>query len=335
MSSVISIILPAYNAQNTLERAIRSILSQDFKNWQLIIVNDGSKDKTKEIAEKFAAEDARVHVITQKNGGRSAARNTGLQYAMGDYIVFLDADDELCFNALQNLFNATLAKTCDLVIGGSIYKKYKITLKKMYIQKEQVAKYLFSLRNNQIIFNSVSNKLFRADIIRKYNISFPLKLDMGEDIVFVLSYCNQIQNMSVIPALVCNYLPNKQSITRNDYSHTYIDRSHTAKKLWLAMYRKWNLPLTEIYGSFFNYRMFGCSQLAVFLNIHLLREVVLETFKDQQIADFAQKVKDTRYDNLFSKMIRRKQMKLWTILAWLFGCIKRIKKYIDNLVEKI
>ena len=94
MQIAVSVIVPAYNAEKTLERALSSILAQTLKQIEVIVVDDGSRDATREIARKFSAQDSRVRVIEKDvNEGLSAARNSGIAAATGEYIGFVDSDD--------------------------------------------------------------------------------------------------------------------------------------------------------------------------------------------------------------------------------------------------
>lgn len=89
----ISVIIPVYNAAPFLERSVNSVINQTFSQWNLILVDDGSKDNSGQICDDFTQRDSRVHVIHQENAGAGAARNNGLALAKGDYVVFVDADD--------------------------------------------------------------------------------------------------------------------------------------------------------------------------------------------------------------------------------------------------
>ena len=330
MQPLISIILPAYNSQATISRAIDSVSRQRFPNWELIIVNDGSTDNTLQIAEKFAYQDERIRVISQPNRGRSAARNAGLRAACAGYISFLDADDTYFSNTLQDLYDVLSSTKADLVIGEIHgHKRYKKNLlQNVHYTGKNLVSSLLNLSKNQIIFNSVCNKLFRTDIIRHNDISFPSDLEMGEDLVFVLQYILHISSYCTCAQAIYSYTCNPQSITHSTYEKHFIDRHHLAANLWIAFYKRWKLPLAPVYGSFFNYRMFGCAQLGVIGNFTLLNQVVKDTFADEQICHFANQLKQTAYDNLFAKLIRHKQIKLWTFLAWCLGITKRIKKVI-------
>ena len=95
MTGLISVIVPAYNAEKTIEKCINSISCQTYENLEIIVINDGSKDTTEEIVSKLAKTDNRIKLITIPNGGVSHARNTGLEYVTGDFVTFADADDTI------------------------------------------------------------------------------------------------------------------------------------------------------------------------------------------------------------------------------------------------
>ena len=331
MKTLVSVILPAYNSSKTIEKAILSIKKQIFDDWELIIINDGSTDDTQQIAEIYAHQDSRIKIINQRNAGRSSARNIGLKIAKGEYISFLDSDDIYFEHTLDNLVTSILKYNSDLVIGNISYnKKTKNILNDKYLERENAVKEIFSLRVTQpTIFNSVCNKLFKKEIIQKKNIFFPSNIEMGEDVIFVLRYCNQIQSIVTISVSIYNYIPSIQSITKSRFRSSYMDRKHLSSYLLIDLYKKWNLPLDKVYGSFFNYKMFGCS-FAASTNFALLKKTIDETFIDSHILYFADKIKYTKYDNLYAQLIRHRQKILWMLIAIFLGILKRIKnKLID------
>ena len=114
---MISVIIPVYNKEATLASCVNSVLIQSYKEWEIILVDDGSTDDSLMICQSLAVIDKRIHVIHQKNGGVSSARNRGLSCAHGKWIVFLDADDLLPQHALKDL---SANYEDDLVIGGFI-----------------------------------------------------------------------------------------------------------------------------------------------------------------------------------------------------------------------
>ena len=113
----ISIIIPVYNTEKYLRRCIESVLSQSFTDFELILVDDGSKDSSPQICDEYASQDKRVRVIHKVNGGVSAARNDGLDIAKGEYVTFIDSDDWVEREYLQSLYDK---RSLDFVIGNFI-----------------------------------------------------------------------------------------------------------------------------------------------------------------------------------------------------------------------
>lgn len=93
MNPIISIIIPVYNAEKTLNRCVDSVLNQTFHDWELLLIDDGSKDRSMYLCDEYALKDKRIKVFHKKNGGVSSARNMGLDYARGEWITFVDSDD--------------------------------------------------------------------------------------------------------------------------------------------------------------------------------------------------------------------------------------------------
>ena len=117
MQPAVSIIVPVYNAETTLRHCVDSILSQEFTDFELLLVDDGSQDSSGSICEEYAGRDARVRVIHQENSGVSAARNNALDRARGEYLQFLDSDDWITPDATRLLVRTAREHQCDLVIA--------------------------------------------------------------------------------------------------------------------------------------------------------------------------------------------------------------------------
>ncbi|MGN1157607.1 MAG: glycosyltransferase family 2 protein [Agathobacter sp.] len=113
----ISVIVPVYNAQKTITQAVRSVLSQSYKEFELILVNDGSKDDSLSVLKNLESEDARIIVLSQENAGPGAARSKGVEYATGEYLFFMDADDYLPEDALESLTGVVMEHPYDVVRG--------------------------------------------------------------------------------------------------------------------------------------------------------------------------------------------------------------------------
>ena len=132
---MISIIIPVYNVEKYLAKCIDSILNQAFTDWELILIDDGSVDQSGKICDEYACKDNRIKVTHKKNEGVSKARNTGITLAKGEYICFIDSDDWIDVNYLQNF--KIQEQQCDFYFSGALYDTYD----KVYSYKKYVKKY--------------------------------------------------------------------------------------------------------------------------------------------------------------------------------------------------
>jgi glycosyltransferase involved in cell wall biosynthesis len=204
----ISIIMPVYNSEEYLAAAIKSILNQSYKNFELILINDGSKDNSGSICDEFAQRDARVVVIHKVNGGISDARNAGLKVAKGEYIAFSDNDDIFSANLLEDNFKIAKQYDADVVKYGVSYyeisnkSKRKIPIRDLPFQvldKNEISKDYLTLKRNNI-FVYVWDSLIRKDIILDNNLFFDKAFKFGgEDIDFNLSLFKYIKKLVINP----------------------------------------------------------------------------------------------------------------------------------------
>lgn len=220
---LLSIIIPAYNAALSIPRITSAILAETFTDFELIIVDDGSKDATLSVVRGIAAKDKRVVVRSQRNGGPSSARNTGLKKARGTYVQFYDADDTITPGALKKVIDAATHGHSDIVVSGhriliqaekkaatvvSAKSFAEISPELTNIEGADLAPYaLRSIGNDGRLYN-LWNKLFRADIIREHNLTFREDLRFGEDLVFGLQYLRYARSLSLIPDITYEYLSN-------------------------------------------------------------------------------------------------------------------------------
>lgn len=188
---MISVIIPAYNCEGTLEKAVDSILVQTFRDFELIIVNDGSSDSTESVARRLASRDKRVKVITTENGGEGKARNRGIDEASGEYLCFVDSDDWVEPEFLEALFRQ--AEEGSLPCVGMSFNGDGIPLMhdipdNTYLVSERVADDLLMGPLTKGILYSVCNKLFDAAVLREHDIRFFGGFKVGEDLLFTLRY---------------------------------------------------------------------------------------------------------------------------------------------------
>lgn len=133
----ISVIIPVYNAENYIEDCIKSVLSQTFSAFELLLVNDGSTDNSSSLIKKSAESDSRIRVIEKENGGAASARNRGFKEAAGEYIYFLDADDSIAPDALEKLYSEAEKNEADLVFFDAYMIKNGETSTDNYSHKEK------------------------------------------------------------------------------------------------------------------------------------------------------------------------------------------------------
>ncbi|GEL92251.1 glycosyltransferase family 2 protein [Enterococcus villorum] len=216
----ISVIVPIYNGAAYLENTIQSLLNQPYKNIELILVDDGSQDNSYQICQKFYEQDDRVLLIHQENGGICAARNTGLTYATGEFVSFIDQDDQIDDKIYVHLVNRI--GQADLVVGSKkmqlINKKHMVLSNVNYIYDEkllsnqkEITYALFNL-DHQMTFFHLWNCLYRKKIIDDYQLTFDERFRYGqEDTLFNFNYVSRCQSIQLIPEIV--YMYNQRELT--------------------------------------------------------------------------------------------------------------------------
>ena len=183
MPPLISIIVPVYNVENMLKRCVDSIKAQTCSDFELILIDDGSQDKSGEICDAYEKTDKRIMVIHQSNKGSSGARNKGLSVAQGTYLVFIDSDDWVEPNHLQNMLDCLLASHAEMVISAFYLESFK---KGWKVRKNKPSKLDAPTILNEYFTNKLhaglSNKMVLRELFVKNNITFP-KYNFYEDMV--------------------------------------------------------------------------------------------------------------------------------------------------------
>lgn len=190
---MISVIIPAYNAARTVRRCIQSVLDQTYTEWEMIIVDDGSKDDTLDICQSY--DDSRIRVLHKENGGVSSARNMGLKFAQGDYIAFIDSDDFIESDYLQHLSQGL---GYDIVISGFCYENTpeSSSFRLKLADREAVGRELSKLINaDQLCYPW--GRLFKRSIIETYHIRFDEAMRFAEDNVFNWEYLCHINSLRI------------------------------------------------------------------------------------------------------------------------------------------
>lgn len=214
---MVSIIVPVYNGEKSIERCLRSIQNQSYTNIEVIVVNDGSTDHTEKVIKKYVEEDARFHYIKKDNTGVSDSRNIGMASAKGEYFQFVDGDDWLVKQATEEFVRTAQLYDCDMVIsdfyrvcGRKIMVKGHIDMGPV-ITRTKFAEYMMKAPAN-FYYGVLWNKFFKADIIRKFSLVCDTDLDWCEDFRFNLEYLQYVGNVGVIDRPLYYYVKTKGSL---------------------------------------------------------------------------------------------------------------------------
>ena len=213
----VSVIVPVYNGEKSIERCAGSILNQDYPELELILVDDGSRDRSWEIIQAIAAADHRVKAIHQENGGVSSARNRALAEASGTYVQFADVDDWLPMDATKMLVREMEAQSAELVVGdfyrvvdGNVSEKGSIEMGGALTLQQYANAMMLSPAD--LYYGVPWNKLYRRDIIEQYSIRMDENISYSEDMIFNLEYLLHVKSVAILKAPVYYYQYTKGSL---------------------------------------------------------------------------------------------------------------------------
>lgn len=284
MNPIISIIVPVYNGDKYLSRCVDSILNQTFHDWELLLVDDGSTDKSGEICDEYATKDDRIRGLHKSNGGVSSARNYGIRHSRGKWLTFIDIDDYVQDSFLEILIKE--ANSVDMVVSGAYY----INDRKAFLPPNR----LFNMSDDLLLLDeqlcsiylmTCWAKFFKRTFIINEGIYFDISLRIGEDTDFVLRYLKQIRSIKFVHIALYNYNDEeknklfKYALSANDFSNhlsLILDSLNQLKKKYNYSFCKFNYLLNDYYSRLFfiylmnlkNYRNFykehrnyGCSKV--------------------------------------------------------------------------
>lgn len=214
----VSIIIPIYNAEANLNRCIDSVLKQDFQDFELILMNDGSEDSSGSICDSYAKKDSRVRVIHKENSGVSDTRNQAISLAKGEYLQFLDSDDWITPDATRLLVRtAEEHDCCDMVISDF----YRVVGERLshkgdiqedgLLTREEFAVYMME-KPADFYYGVLWNKLYRRDIIEKYGLCMDKDISWCEDFIFNMEYIRHVRNVYALRVPIYYYVKTPGSL---------------------------------------------------------------------------------------------------------------------------
>lgn len=285
-SPFISIIVPIYNVEKYLNDCIKSILTQIFYDFELILSNDGSTDKSLDICMVYLQKDKRIILINNTHRGVSYARNCGINVARGRYIVFVDSDDIVNKDWCYELLKLVKYENSMIMNGYTMnYTRYGRNLKIItkFSESEEISvikKKDFYLTYEKSLFNYVWNKIYSAEIIKENNIYFKEGINLGEDIMFNLEYLEFMNNKIIIlnKSLYVYQLRDNESLDNMYYDNLV--------EIYNDLYQKLYYYINKFKGSMEQYEeMFYTSYL------NMLIRALHNTFNSKNKDSIVKKIK--------------------------------------------
>lgn len=310
---MLSVIIPVYNAEKYISSCLESLLAYSGEELEVLVVDDGSKDGSGQICDEYAARDERVKVFHQANQGVSAARNLGLEHARGEWISFVDADDEV----LPGYVEACLNRENPADVAYFAHEGYNLK-SGYYTERPEIEECLLGLKCHEQGFEFYGytwNKFFKASIIREHVLRFPLELNHREDEVFTTEFLHHAQTLEVLDGALYHYRIDNNGVhlTQKQLS------SHTLFLLASAIERQlpyWSLPAMhryEVYRALYIY----CDAL---LHTHLFKMFGIVSKITGFVKSYNREIDPQQYPGRFVKYATSR------VLLLLWGVKRKIEQ---------
>ena len=243
----LSLIVPVYNAEAYLEPCLSSVLNQTFRDFEVLLVNDGSTDSSLEICRRYAQADSRFQVLDKPNGGVSRARNYALDRARGAYLQFMDSDDWLAPNAMEVLVHAAASTGCDMVIShfyrvaGDRVSPQGHIKKAQVLTRQDFAEYMMKAPAN-FYYGVLWNKLYRRSIVEAHHLRCPENVDWCEDFLFNCEYIQYARLIAAVPEPIYYYRNREDSLVNTQLSlQNIIESKKSTFRYYKDLYQKLDL----------------------------------------------------------------------------------------------
>lgn len=301
---LISIIIPIYNVEKYLSRCLDSVLAQTYKNLEILLIDDGSTDSSAIICDEYARKDVRIKVFHKSNGGVSSARNLGLDKARGEYIGFIDADDEIHPDMYQMLFTQLQQTKADIAACQVEYIKEGVTPTFSVMNRKQFVfespeDMCICLGGGYYLGGITCNKLFSKNVIKE--IRFNVKTVRAEDTEFLIRISDNVNRFVIIPQILYAYYYHSQSALHRP-SLLYLLDECKVMKFFIDFCKERNyLRAISSANKLLIHRTLGATLVLCFADVHnkhliLLREQ-LKYFKNNKALI---KVLPTRKQRVFA-----------------------------------
>lgn len=330
-----SIVMPVYNVERYLPQAIGSVLSQTYKNFELILVDDASPDKSGEICDNFALKDKRIKVIhKQKNQGLGPARNIGFEQSTGDYIIYMDSDDTISPIALETVQKYLTNKTDILIFGvnsihqnkrGRTYYREKLTPPFLNCDtKAKIGKLVVTL-NKKGVFPFAWNKVYKREFLKRQNAEF-FKTKLIEDFLFNIKILYRARLVTVIPDRLYNYRrPHHQTLvnTYNPYFFCIAKRKHILEIDFLEnTHQKTESNLQYVYFMYIKH-LFSYFLRNKIKSYKEQKKLIIEALEDELTTHIFEHYKPHGKEKIIFGILKTKKPLLCLITAKTIGFLKK------------
>ncbi|MEN6414603.1 MAG: glycosyltransferase family 2 protein [Veillonellales bacterium] len=339
----VSVIMPVYNVEKYISKAIESVLGQTYRDFELIIVDDGSPDRSGEIAEEYAKKEDAIRVLHKENGGLSDARNAGIVAAKGKYTVFMDSDDYLEDNLLEQAVYAAEEQQADVVMFG--YFIDRINAAEQLADRETIyypyGIYEYAdLKNIQINANLLQmvgyawNKMYLSQLLKQNNFMFTKGLSVVEDIVFNSAVFSKLKKLIIIDSPLYHYIHRERKTLVNMF-HKDVFILHkkgiTSRK---KLFEAWGINQNTInefisFGHISGIR-YCCANMFYYKNELKLKEkynYIKLMLNDQFTRQMIQSVRSKNKTDLIMKYITKYRLNILLLMLYSYNARKKLKSW--------
>ena len=246
MSRLVSVIVPVYNVEQYLERCVQSIVGQTYKNIEIILVDDGSPDRCPELCEEWAVKDSRIKVVHKQNAGLGCARNTGIDYATGDYLFFIDSDDYIALDAIEKVMKTAERTGAEIIQFGNVSVDNNDAVRRQSIPRMEKEVYRSREVTDIVLPNMIAadsrdagrhlelnawSNAYSSKLIQRSNWRFISEREIiSEDYYSILWLMKDVRSFAIVPEAFYYYCMNNNSLSRCYRS----DRFAQQKKFYTA-----------------------------------------------------------------------------------------------------
>lgn len=272
MKKKISIIVPIYNSEKYLKKCIDSILQQTYYNLEILLIDDGSTDKSKKICDEYKKKDSRIVFLSKNNTGVADTRNFGIKNSTGEYIGFVDSDDFIEKNMFENLINNIIIYNADISICNFINNKEekKENGDVKVLDRDETLK---SVLVNDEISGFLWNKLYKKEILENFKIELNKNISICEDLLFNCNYIKNIKKAVFTEQRLYHYIKRIDSAVNGQFNNKHLTLLDAYDKM-IPIYQKENIKIYDYFKAFY-----------VLANVNIKTKMFLNNVKNEKIKE--------------------------------------------------